>query len=90
MTHSYEDVVGNYRDLWCRRCGVYDCKFHGMMQPRPRDLYVVVFHCHAAVLSHTHSHTHTQPHTATHSLSQTHAAARTLRPWYGRRTVVLG
>jgi len=33
---NIEDLVESYRDLFCRRCFVYDCRRHGIQQPRPR------------------------------------------------------
>lgn len=32
---KYERVVDSYRDFFCRRCYIYDCNKHGILQPRP-------------------------------------------------------
>lgn len=32
----FDDLVENYRQLFCRRCFVYDCKNHFIAQPMPR------------------------------------------------------
>lgn len=32
---NYESLVESYRELFCRRCYVYDCQAHGVMQPKP-------------------------------------------------------
>jgi hypothetical protein len=35
-SNKYEDLVENYRQLFCRRCFTYDCKNHFIEQPMPR------------------------------------------------------
>lgn len=32
---DYEELVESYKELFCRRCFIYDCKAHGVLQPRP-------------------------------------------------------
>lgn len=33
----FEKVVESYRELFCRRCYVYDCQSHGVQQPLPQN-----------------------------------------------------
>jgi hypothetical protein len=32
---DYSTLVESYRELFCRRCYIYDCKAHGVLQPLP-------------------------------------------------------
>jgi hypothetical protein len=37
MDPFYHKAVESYRDLFCRRCYIYDCRQHGVSQPLPRQ-----------------------------------------------------
>ena len=41
---TYAELSESYRDLFCRRCFVYDCAQHGVRQPLPRARCDPVFH----------------------------------------------
>lgn len=34
-TKDYIKMIESYRELFCRRCYIYDCQAHGVMQPLP-------------------------------------------------------
>jgi hypothetical protein len=42
---DFPAIVESYRELFCRRCYVYDCRLHGVQQPLPRQREDPVRHC---------------------------------------------
>ena len=37
---QYEEVMSSFRDLFCRRCLIFDCNLHGLQDDYPPDIQV--------------------------------------------------